>query len=188
VTSLNGTAGRRFLLTAGIVFTVDAATKAWARRLPAEGVQRSGFRLRLQYNAGGAFGWGNHHSALFGLVTVAFVGYCGVVTWRKVRSHTAAGLTPMALMCGGAAGNLLDRLSGGGHGPLSGSVADWLHVTGYPFAFNLADVAIRVGAAGLTISLWRASTTAQRRTRADDEDRDCYDVEPEPFCGSSTSA
>jgi lipoprotein signal peptidase len=176
------------LLTAGIVFTVDAATKAWARRLPAEGVQRGGFTLRLQYNAGAAFGWGNHHSALFGLVTVAFICYCAVVTWRKIRTHTPAGLTPMALMCGGAAGNLLDRLSGGGHGPLSGSVADWLHVTGYPFAFNLADVAVRVGAAGLTIGLWRASTPSAAPDLADAEDPDRYDVEPEPFCGSSTSA
>ena len=126
-------------------------------RLPAAGVRWDGFSLRLQYNPGAAFGWGDHHAALFGLVTIAFVGYCGIVARRRVKAGTAAGLVPMALMCGGAAGNLLDRLTGAGHGPLSGSVADWMHVPGYPFAFNLADLALRVGALGLMLSLWRAS-------------------------------
>jgi lipoprotein signal peptidase len=186
VGSPNATGGRRFLLTAGIVFTVDAATKAWAGGLPPGGVSWGGFALRLQYNTGAAFGWGDHHGALFGLITGAFVGYCCVVARRRVRAHTPAGLTSMALMCGGAAGNLLDRLTGAGDGMLSGSVADWLHVTGYPFAFNLADLALRV-AAGLAMSLWRASAPAHRRTPASSDDSGRY-VEPDPLCGSNTSA
>lgn len=188
MTSPNAAAGRRFLLIAGVVFAIDATTKAWAHRLPVAGARWGGFALRLQYNPGAAFGWGHHHGALFGLVTMAFVGYCNVLAWSRVRAQSPAGLVPLALMCGGAAGNLLDRLTGAGHGPLGGMVADWVHVAGYPFAFNLADLALRIGAAGLTLSLWRSSSPAQRRTPAGTADLDRYDVKPEPFCGSSTSA
>jgi signal peptidase II len=159
---------------------VDAATKAWARRLPVAGTRWAGVELRLQYNPGASFGWGNHHSTLFGLATLAFVGSCCVIAWRRIRGRTPTNLIPLALMSGGAAGNLLDRLTGTGHGPLGGGVADWLHVTGYPFAFNLADLALRIGAVGLTLRLWRSPSPVQRLTR--------YEDGPGPFCGSSTSA
>jgi lipoprotein signal peptidase len=39
---------------------------------------------------------------------------------------------------------------------------DWIHVAGYPPAFNLADVAIRAGAAGALVAML---ATGRRKTR-----------------------
>jgi lipoprotein signal peptidase len=59
---------------------------------------------------------------------------------RAELSPTTAGL---ALVAGGAAGNLLDRA-------VRGYVVDFIHVHGWPI-FNVADVAI---AAGAILLLW----------------------------------
>jgi hypothetical protein len=66
-------------------------------------------------------------------------------------------------VAGGAAGNLADRLlrsPGSGRG----AVVDWIHVAGYPATFNLADVAIRAGAAGALVATLAAGRRAARRT------------------------
>jgi signal peptidase II len=58
----------------------------------------------------------------------------------------------LALVLGGAAGNLFDRL-------WFGEVTDFLdfHVGGHHWpAFNLADSAISVGAALVVLDLWRS--------------------------------
>ncbi|HEX5334038.1 MAG TPA: signal peptidase II [Cellulomonas sp.] len=44
----------------------------------------------------------------------------------------------VAVLLGGAVGNLLDRV-------VNGAVTDWVHVGWYPATFVLADVAIRSG-------------------------------------------
>jgi len=41
---------------------------------------------------------------------------------------------------------------------------DWIHVAGYPAAFNLADVAIRAGAAGALVAMLTAGRRKTRRT------------------------
>jgi signal peptidase II len=59
-------------------------------------------------------------------------------------------------VAGGAAGNLADRLlRSPGFG--RGAVVDWIHLAGYPATFNVADVAIRLGAIGAlagTLGTW----------------------------------
>ncbi len=100
--------------------------------------------------------------AVRGLV---LIGISGVVTlivaWMfrgallKPESHSAAGRLALALVLGGALGNLYDRI-------LRGSVTDFVlfYWRDWQFpAFNVADSAISVGAVMLLIDLWRRKET-----------------------------
>lgn len=100
--------------------------------------------LHLTYieNSGGAFGVlaGNQLLLMAGSVVAL-----GVVAWMLLvqppsRTMAAGG----GLVLGGAAGNLLDRLSSGG-------VTDYLDFRVWPI-FNLADVAIVVGVGFLVLN------------------------------------
>lgn len=72
---------------------------------------------------------------------------------RRLRSRAAG--AGIALMAGGAAGNLVDRVR-------LGYVVDYLDVHVWP-VFNLADVAIVVGAGILILVLSREGSLAQSR-------------------------
>ena len=97
---------------------------------------------------------------------VVLIGLSGLVTlvvaWMfrsalmKPETYTAAGRLALALVLGGALGNLYDRI-------LRGSVTDFLLVYWQDWqwpAFNVADSAISVGAVLLLIDLWRQKETA----------------------------
>ena len=77
----------------------------------------------------------------------------------------------LGLVAGGALGNLADRLPGLGLG--SGEVVDFLHVDlwpGYDWPdFNLADVAIVLGVAGLLVDVLTRESAL--RAQAIDEER-----------------
>jgi signal peptidase II len=101
----------------------------------------------LVRNTGASFGVGAGHPALVVLVSVVVIAVVAVLLAR-VRGRGA--VLCLAAVLGGALGNLADRLfrvPGLGRG----AVVDWIHVAGYPATFNLADVAIRVGAVGAVI-------------------------------------
>jgi signal peptidase II len=76
-------------------------------------------------------------------------------TSAKDRSR----LVSIALICGGALGNLLDRIR------LSKGVVDFMDVgigtLRWP-VFNVADVAVTTGAIFLAISLWKEEQAASR--------------------------
>jgi len=135
-----------FLAAAGVV-VADRLSKwaalAWLR--PGESVEMTGFfNLVLVFNRGAAFsfladapGW----QAPF-FIAVALVA-SGIVSWMLWRNPgkrlLCAGL---ALILGGALGNLWDRVA-------YGHVVDFLdfHAMGWHWpAFNVADSAISVGA------------------------------------------
>ncbi len=110
------------------------------------------FNLRLTYNPGAAFslladagGWQRWFFAL-----VAVVASVVILVWLvRLRGErmVACGLT---LVLGGALGNLWDRI-------FRGEVVDFLdfHWAGWHFpAFNVADMAITVGAALLILDLF----------------------------------
>lgn len=84
------------------------------------------------------------------------------VLLARTRSRLAALF--LAAVLGGALGNLADRLfrsPGAGRG----AVVDWIHVAGYPATFNLADVAIRVGAIGAAVAFLGAGIHLRGRLR-----------------------
>jgi len=91
-----------------------------------------------------------------------------VVPLIRVRNRSAA--LSLGAVVGGAAGNLADRLPCG-PGVGRGAVVDWIHLADYPATFNLADLAIRLGALIAIIAALRARprpgpSRAERRFRS----------------------
>jgi signal peptidase II len=146
----------------GAVVLLDRVTKLYIRAkfsawdsLP---VIPGIFNIVHSENPGAAFGMmaesGPWHSILLVGVSVAVMGVIGFMLWKP----QAGGLHPtvlsqsaLALVFGGALGNLWDRL-------FRGTVTDFLQVFigSYEFpSFNAADSAITIGACLLIIDMWR---------------------------------
>lgn len=140
------------------VAVMDVVTKAMAvralvpQRVPHE-VLGEYVRLTLVYNPGAAFGLhlGPQSRWIFTILTVVAL----TILWRLYRA-TRRGDTlrvlALALVCAGAVGNLLDRLRS------DLGVVDFLDVgvgtTRWP-TFNVADMAVSVGAILLAWVLWQ---------------------------------
>jgi signal peptidase II len=80
----------------------------------------------------------------------------GVMLWRLPKRASLLTSTSLAMVFGGAFGNLWDRI-------FRGAVTDFLQVFigSYEFpSFNVADSAITIGAALMVIDLWRSSKRA----------------------------
>jgi signal peptidase II len=145
-----------WLALAGSVIALDFATKAWvlsAFHLHERLAVTSFFNLVLVYNPGASFSF---LADAGGWQRWFFVGLALVISaWLLVliRRHAAERLMPMALalVLGGAVGNVIDRLR-------FGAVVDFLdfHVAGWHWpAFNVADSAITVG---VILLLWQQLT------------------------------
>ena len=116
--------------------------------------------FRMAWNKGVNFGLFAGHDMRWALIAVAVAISVGVLLWlRKVggtrNMHIAAGF-----LIGGALGNIIDRL-------LYGAVADFLNMSccglNNPFAFNIADVAIFIGAIGLAFLSDDTSKTGKNK-------------------------
>jgi signal peptidase II len=96
-------------------------------------------------NDGGAFGiLGGSQALLLAGSAVAV----GVVLWMLLSGPTSRATTfGCGLILGGAAGNLLDRLT-------AGAVTDYVHFS-FWYIFNAADAAITVGVGLLLLSALR---------------------------------
>jgi signal peptidase II len=138
--------GRRGLV-AGIVITVvalDQATKAWAAAtLPGSPVSIVGstVELRLARNTGSAF---SLFQTVTPLLVILVIGVAVVLLRAVRRAHERTVLVALALVLGGAFGNVADRLFRS-PGWLRGGVVDFVRLDGWP-TFNVADSAITIGA------------------------------------------
>ena len=136
------------LIFALLVLVLDLVTKRWASTAldygrPVEVF--SWFNITLHHNAGAAFsflsdagGWQRHFFTVVATVisTVLVVCLCRMPRQQKLLALS------LALILGGALGNLWDRVT-------LGYVVDFIsvHYAGYYFpTFNLADSAITAGA------------------------------------------
>lgn len=137
-----------------LVLVLDQVTKSIVVTTHRAGVASSGgagglVSLRLVRNTGASFGIGSGHPVIVMVVAVgviaAVLGLL-VLVLRSRHPSKAAALC-LAAVLGGALGNLADRVFRS-PGLGRGAVVDWIHVWGYPATFNLADVAIRIGAVG----------------------------------------
>ena len=149
----------RWLGVSLAVIVVDQVTKAaiLGSFFPGEQKPVTGFfSLALAFNPGAAFsflaaadGWQRWLFAAIAAVAAV------VILWLLKRGGSALYCLGLALILGGALGNLWDRLA-------IGKVIDFLlfHYAGWAYpAFNVADSAITVGAAFLILDSFR-----QRRT------------------------
>lgn len=146
---------RLFAAIALAAVAADQASKALIRAWLAEGeTWPAGFELiRFSHveNTGAAFGILQGAGPL--LVVASLAGVAAVLLLLRAappgdRLHTAA----LALVMGGAVGNLIDRA-------LRGEVTDFIDPTHYP-AFNLADSSIVVGVIALILLSLRPEARA----------------------------
>ncbi len=157
--------GWRWLPLTAAIIVADQALKVWmlhhftvlerVRLLPV-------LDVLLTYNTGAAFSFLSDASGwqrwVFVLLAVAVS--VALLVWMRRLSAATHGLLAggLALIVGGALGNMLDRLR-------LGHVIDFVCVHGGPHyfpAFNLADSAITVGAGLLLLDAWRESRAAER--------------------------
>lgn len=141
----------RALLPALVVVVADQGTKAWAVNRLSGGrtIDLVGsLRFALGFNSGMAFSRGTGFGPYIGVLATAAV---VAMVW-SLRSHGSrlSGFG-MALVIGGATGNLLDRFFRGGTF-LHGSVVDFIDLQWFP-AFNVADSGITVGGGLVVLSL-----------------------------------
>jgi signal peptidase II len=158
---------RADLLGAAVIVVLDQITKALVRRRLAlhESVNVVPGFLDLTHvqNTGAAFGMLNAADFPFKwavLVLIAAVALGVVALYAgQVAAEAASARFGLALVLGGAVGNLIDRVR-------AGYVIDFVDVYwgSYHFwAFNVADAAITVGAAVLILDMlglrWHVSKT-----------------------------
>lgn len=148
------------LPVAGGVLVLDQLSKLLIERffaLHQELVLLPFLSLQLTYNTGAAFSLlhdaGGWQRGFLSAVSIAIMTWLGV--WiHRLTSEERRLLWPLALILGGAAGNLVDRLS-------TGAVTDFivLHYHGWHWpTFNVADAAISLGVVVLILVSFRRTS------------------------------
>jgi signal peptidase II len=146
-----------FLLTVvGVVVVLDYLTKMWAMSALAPGypipVLGEFFRLTYTHNPGAAFGIniGEHSRMFFLVLSLVALGVLGLI-YRATPAVDRLRLFAIALVSAGAVGNIVDRLR------FEAGVVDFLDVGigrhRWPI-FNVADMAVSIGAVLLLISFY----------------------------------
>ena len=145
----------RMYLAAAIAFAFDQASKWFVLNvidLPSVGsidVLPPVLNLRMAWNYGVNFGLLANDSASLRwiLIAITLMITVTVAFWMR-KERDAAARVSAGILIGGAFGNVLDRV-------LYGAVADFLNMSccgiRNPYSFNIADVAIFMGAAGLIL-------------------------------------
>jgi signal peptidase II len=146
-----------FAVVLGSVLLVDLATKLAVERFMSlyQEIDLIGDYVRLTFihNPGAAFGIkvGEASRPIFMLLSVIALGALLAMYWFTPVGDRVR-LTAISLICGGAIGNLIDRIRS------TDGVIDFLDVgiggTRWP-VFNVADIAVTAGAIILALSLWK---------------------------------
>ena len=162
-----------YLAITGGVFLIDQVTKAWAQRvLRFEGdrsviegflnfayAQNPGVAFSMLDNQGDAGRWGLSVVAIIAGVLVLYF------FWRTPRSDDRI-LGALALLLAGIAGNVVDRIR-------VGYVIDFIDVQfgswHYP-TFNIADMAICIGAGLLILDMFLGKRSQKPEARSRNED------------------
>ncbi len=152
-----GEKARLFVALAGLIVAFDVTTKFLVQRAfrPYQQVEILGdwVRLTFIYNPGAAFGiyLGEYSRIMF--LVLSLVALTALVSMYWVTpARNRVRLAAIAMVCGGAVGNLIDRLRS------TRGVVDFMDIgvgdVRWP-VFNVADVAVTIGALLLALSLWQ---------------------------------
>lgn len=165
---------RLFWSVAALFVVADVVTKYWAHtqlapRMPVQ-VFGDVVRLTLGYNPGAAFGlhlgtWSRWIFLALALVILVVLGSM----YRQAAPGDRVRVLALALVCGGAMGNVINRLWS------PRGVVDFLDVgigsSRWP-TFNVADIGVTLGALLLAWVLWREDSAAgAKRTDATESGR-----------------
>jgi signal peptidase II len=154
---------RLLLATLSLTVARDQATKALvvhALNLRSVGVIEVWppfLTFRMAWNEGVNFGLlgGSGDLGRWLLIALALAISAWVLNWARRERQNRLVQVAAGLLVGGALGNVIDRL-------IFGAVADFLNMAccgiANPYAFNVADIAIFAGAAGLILAPGRAKT------------------------------
>jgi signal peptidase II len=174
------------------IVAFDQITKAWALetfgeqamaclrndRLPCGHIEMSSvFSIAMKWNTGISFGLFDWLQAI-GLGWLLFVSIAAIAvgfTLWLFRAERALTAVALAMVVGGAVGNLIDRGRFGAvvdflnfGGPWFGwKIGDWN--VGFPWIFNVADASITTGAALLLLDVVLVSRKRARYGKADPE-------------------
>ena len=146
---------RAGVIAAVVTLVIDQASKLWLLYvfdIAHRGAVRVTpfFDLVLAWNVGISFGWFQSESpaAQIILMLIKAVAVIVLAIWMA-RSRTLLAAVALGLIIGGAIGNAIDRFAYGAvvdfalfHIEIGGKIFNW-------YVFNLADVAIVAGVAGL---------------------------------------
>jgi signal peptidase II len=117
--------------------------------------------FRMAWNRGINFGLlsGDSDVTRWVLIAIALGISAWVVWWMRTERGNWKAEVSGGLLVGGALGNVIDRIA-------YGAVADFLNMSccgiENPYAFNVADIAIFVGAIGLVFFAGNSPKTAKR--------------------------
>lgn len=154
---------RRLWITAVAVFALDQITKVLVvhvANLASVGsidVVPPWLNFRMAWNRGVNFGLfaGDAEATRWILVAIAMAISAWVILWMRRERAGKWAMISAGLLVGGAIGNVVDRL-------IYGAVADFLNMSccgiDNPYAFNVADIAIFLGALGLILFTGRKKT------------------------------
>ncbi|MBM2321626.1 MULTISPECIES: signal peptidase II [Marivita] len=147
---------RLVAIVAAAIFLLDQLTK-WLvvhvmdlARVGAIDVFPPYLNFRMAWNTGINFGLlsGQADWTRWVLISVAMGIVLFVLVWMRRDPPGRIGLVFAGLLIGGALGNVVDRV-------LYGAVADFLNMSccGFtnPYAFNVADISVFIGAIGLAL-------------------------------------
>ena len=162
--SSSGKNGRVFWTAVVLVIVLDVITKALAvRYLMPQHVPHpiigEFVRFTLAFNPGAAFSMslGDNSRYIFGAFAIVAL----VILWRLYRTSMPGDtmrVLALGLACVGAAGNLIDRFRG------ARGVVDFIDIgfgdSRWP-TFNVADLAVSLGAFLLAWVLWGEDTDAR---------------------------
>lgn len=146
----------RLYWTAVIVFVLDQISKYYVvhylnlKQVLSIDVLPPLLNLRMAWNYGINFGLFSQDSPTtrWILIVIALGITVGVLVWMTRSASNRWQQYSAGVLVGGALGNVIDRF-------LYGAVADFLNMSccgiNNPFAFNVADIAVFVGAIGLIL-------------------------------------
>ena len=136
-----------FWIVVVVVLILDRITKELAGGIPAEGIVLVPGVIGLRYaeNVGAAFSMLSGYPRVLGVLSLVLI-VCGYV-WLRKKEIAMFPLVGLALMAGGAAGNMFDRL-------IRGFVPDMIETLFVNFpVFNIADSCLTVGCALVMIGI-----------------------------------
>jgi signal peptidase II len=160
--AVRSSAGVRWAMGATAVAVVAADQVSKSLVLAAGPADNAGFgwvSVRLVRNTGTAGGLWPQHPVL---VTLAALAVTAVAASFALQARGKVAAVCLAVVLGGAVGNLSDRLfRAPGFG--RGGVVDWIHFGGSGGSMNLSDIAIQLGVIGTIIAILVGDRARRRR-------------------------
>ena len=154
-----------------LAFAADRLSKLWAADFAAEnGVTHINSLISFHptYNRGIAFGLLQGIGPVMGWISIVIVIFLFVYMVRTPKSMTLLRIG-LALIIGGAVGNLIDRVT-------AGQVLDFIQTPLRPGIFNVADVMINLG-----VLLSVAGVFLQRPKSEDEDQKSFAELEDHPL-------